>query len=80
MKLLRYTADLGVDGENNPHDKCYCKNTDDAHPGPCYKKGGFDVFKCMGAPVSVTNPHFYNADPSYLSRVEGLYPEKVNLL
>lgn len=36
-------------------------------------------FKCfqlfiLGAPVVLSFPHFYFADPSYLNAVEGLHP------
>lgn len=30
----------------------------------------------IGAPVFVSNPHFYQADPSLLDAVEGLKPNK----
>ena len=29
-----------------------------------------------GAPIALSYPHFYQADPSYLDAVEGLEPDK----
>ena len=74
IKTLRYTTDLGTDGENNELHKCYC------YPGEqCFKKGAYDLFKCIKLPLVLTNPHFYLADPYYLEQVEGLHPDKVQL-
>ncbi|KAJ8687761.1 hypothetical protein QAD02_023555, partial [Eretmocerus hayati] len=69
LSTMRYTTDLGTDPEANPRHKCYC-----AAPDNCMKKGAYDAFKCMGLPLVVTNPHFYNADPEFLEQVEGLNP------
>lgn len=33
-------------------------------------------FKNKGAPVYISNPHFYQSDPSLLKAVSGLKPEK----
>lgn len=30
----------------------------------------------LGAPVFISNPHFYNANPKFLKEVEGLNPQK----
>lgn len=36
-----------------------------------------DLFPCVGTPLIATMPHFYNADPSLMEKIEsGLYPEK----
>ncbi|XP_058792828.1 sensory neuron membrane protein 1-like isoform X2 [Phymastichus coffea] len=70
IKTLRYTTDLGTDPDNPLH-KCYCKAPDD-----CLKKGVYDAYKCVGAPIVVSNPHFYLADPEYLTMVDGLKPDK----
>ena len=72
LKTLRYTTDLGVDPKYNPRHKCYCRT-----PDSCLKKGVYDTFKCTGSPLIISNPHFYMADPYYLSMVEGLKPIKV---
>ncbi|XP_014209085.1 sensory neuron membrane protein 1-like [Copidosoma floridanum] len=71
ISTYRYTTSVGIDPENNPHDKCYCMSED-----KCLKKGAFDAYKCTKIPIVVTNPHFYLADPYYLSRVDGLSPNK----
>ena len=73
LKLLRYTADLGTDAENNPLHKCYCPE-----PDQCTIRGGYDLYKCNKAPLILTNPHFYLADPYYLSKMDGLKPDRVN--
>ncbi|BES93073.1 Sensory neuron membrane protein 1 [Nesidiocoris tenuis] len=65
-----YTADLG-DMSANEDEKCYCPT-----PDTCLKKGAFDITKCAGAPIILTLPHYYLADPSYLDGVEGLHPEE----
>ncbi|KAJ8687763.1 hypothetical protein QAD02_023557 [Eretmocerus hayati] len=71
MKLLRYTLDFGLDVESDPTQKCFCYA-----PDKCPKKGAYDLFKCIGIPAVVTNPHFYNADPDYLNMVHGLSPNE----
>lgn len=70
--MLRYTADLGTDPDKYPHHKCYCVT-----PDTCVKKGAMDIFKCVNAPIFITNPHFYLADPWYVSAVDGVKPDKV---
>nr|AXU25116.1 sensory neuron membrane protein 1-1 [Cyrtorhinus lividipennis] len=65
-----YTADLG-DMSANEDEKCYCPT-----PTTCLKKGAFDITKCAGAPIVLTLPHYYLADPSYLDEVEGLHPDE----
>ncbi|KAJ8668140.1 hypothetical protein QAD02_009803 [Eretmocerus hayati] len=71
MKLLRYSTGFGLDVEKNPYQKCYC-----SEPESCLKKGVFDMYKCGQAPVVMSNPHFYDADPYYLTLIEGLNPDK----
>ncbi|XP_073981559.1 sensory neuron membrane protein 1-like isoform X2 [Rhodnius prolixus] len=67
-----YTATLG-DMSANEDEKCFCPT-----PSTCLKKGAFDITKCVGAPIILTLPHFYEADPSYLEEVDGLHPNKEN--
>ena len=74
MKTLRYIGDMGTDPDNNPDDVCFCPS-----PNDCLKKGVYDLFKCAHAPLIISNPHFYNADPFYLRAVEGVIPNKVRL-
>lgn len=65
-----YKADLG-DQTANKEDKCFC-----ATPTTCLKKGVMDLTKCVGAPIMVSLPHFYNCDESYQSMVRGLHPNE----
>lgn len=59
-------------GENYEDMKCYCPRT-----GECPKYGVVSISECrFGAPVYVSYPHFYMADPSYLNAVTGLKPTK----
>ena len=50
---------------------CYC-------PGSgCAPDGMFNVSRCQGgAPMLLSWPHFYRADPDLLGQVEGLQPDK----
>ncbi|KAJ8687762.1 hypothetical protein QAD02_023556 [Eretmocerus hayati] len=70
LTLNRYTTSFGVDIEKYPQHKCFCVDPDDC------PKGIYDVYKCVKAPIIISNPHFYNADPRYLDMVEGLHPDK----
>nr|UEN71286.1 sensory neuron membrane protein 1 [Gregopimpla kuwanae] len=65
-----YTAELG-DMSTDPELKCFCPTED-----TCLKKGLFDLFACVGAPVVASLPHFYMVDESYLEQVIGLQPTK----
>ncbi|XP_011499315.1 PREDICTED: LOW QUALITY PROTEIN: sensory neuron membrane protein 1-like [Ceratosolen solmsi marchali] len=73
LEVLRYTTDLGTDGNNNPLHKCYCPATNG-----CLKKGAFDIYNRTLKPIIVTNPHFYLADEYYSNQVDGLNPDKKN--
>ena len=49
----------------------------------CFKSGVLNMAPCKtrsdlpkGAPIALSYPHFYQADPQYLSAVEGLKPNK----
>lgn len=54
---------------SNPEAQCYCSGNE------CeYKPGVRNVTACVKAPVFVSFPHFYAADPSYLNGVTGLNP------
>ena len=50
---------------------CYC-------PGSgCAPNGMFNVSRCQGgAPMLLSWPHFYRADPDLLTQVDGLQPDK----
>lgn len=48
--------------------QCYCG-------GECTPPGLINVTACRyGAPVFVSLPHFYKADPLFLDKIEGLMP------
>lgn len=70
IPLLRYELDLA-----NPvnHKDCFCRNKEE---GECPPKGTFDLFKCAGSPMFGSHPHFYNADPKLLEKIDGLSPNK----
>ncbi|XP_014231879.1 sensory neuron membrane protein 1-like [Trichogramma pretiosum] len=70
IRTLRYSADLGTDGEHNELHKCYCPE-----PDKCLKKGAYDLMKCIKLPLVLTNPHFYMADPSFSEQVDGMSPD-----
>lgn len=36
----------------------------------------FFTLKHTGAPVYISNPHFYQSDPKFIAEVEGLNPQK----
>lgn len=67
-----YKADKNffANGSDFPPNKCYEK------PGVSHPSGVFDSSNCrFGAPVFISQPHFYQADPSYLDKIEsGLSP------
>lgn len=65
-----YSASLG-DMSKNADEKCFCPTNE-----TCLKKGMMDLFKCIGVPIYVSLPHFYDSDESYLRAVEGLHPSK----
>lgn len=57
-------------GTINPANKCFCN-------GECLPYGSFNITSCwFGLPLFISNPHFMDADPYYLSKVEGLSPNK----
>uniref|UniRef100_A0A8C3V6C6 Scavenger receptor class B member 1 n=1 Tax=Catharus ustulatus TaxID=91951 RepID=A0A8C3V6C6_CATUS len=44
---------------------------------PCLQSGIQNVSTCrLNAPLFISHPHFYNADPSLVNAVEGLHPSK----
>lgn len=71
LKTNRYGAFLG-DPNTMPEQKCYCPSPDN-----CLKKGVMDLYKCIGAPLVASHPHFYMADEAYLTMVDGLKPSRV---
>jgi len=65
-------ASLFANGTDNPENKCF--NPDASH----LPSGTFNVSLCrFNAPVFISFPHFYLADPYYASRIKsGLNPDK----
>ena len=62
----------------NPDNACYCLE-DESPTFKCFKSGVMDMKPCKRdsmAPVALSQPHFYNADQSFLDAVEGMRPSK----
>ncbi|XP_064889435.1 scavenger receptor class B member 1 isoform X3 [Columba livia] len=59
---------LFANGTEYPPNEGFC---------PCLQSGILNVSSCRhNAPMFISHPHFYNADPSLLNAVEGLQPSK----
>lgn len=52
---------------------CYANNTFPAWSPNIY---AILLIRHAGAPVFISNPHFYQSDPKFLKEVEGLEPQK----
>ncbi|XP_035795315.1 protein croquemort-like [Anopheles albimanus] len=62
-------------GHTIPETECQC--TAQVEECPVYPPGVLDVSECkFGAPLLVSYPHFYLADPSYVNAVTGLNPNR----
>lgn len=49
---------------------CFCRR-----PNECPVQGTMDLFPCVQVPITISLPHFYQADPSLLSNIaSGLEP------
>jgi len=60
----------------NDDNACYCMADQDF---TCFKSGVMNMEPCKRdtfAPLALSNPHFYQADPSYTQAVRGLSPSK----
>lgn len=64
----------------NPDNSCYCLEEEGM---TCLKSGVLNMAPCKrtpdlpkGAPIAISWPHFYQADPSFFSAVSGLSPDK----
>jgi len=63
--------DMFANGTENPANSCY------EPEGASLLSGLYNASLCrFGAPVFLSQPHFYQADPYYLSGVEGLQPKE----
>ncbi|GAB6025711.1 scavenger receptor class B, member [Chamberlinius hualienensis] len=67
FELKRENFDNGTKIAKN---KCYCLD------GYCLKSGAINMSRCLmgGAPLALSMPHFYTADPEYLDSIQGLNP------
>lgn len=60
-------------GHNYPETECQCTAPEEKCPS--LLRGVLDVSRCkMGAPATVSYPHFYLADQSYRDAVDGMSP------
>ncbi len=58
---------------NNIDNQCFC-----IEKSECGFDGLFDLSLCRnGAPMFLSNPHFYDADTKLLNLVDGLKPDKI---
>jgi len=64
----------------NPANSCYCQQSKGFS---CLKSGVLNLEPCKvsqelprGAPIALSFPHFYQADPSFLEAIDGLRPNK----
>ncbi len=60
----------------NEDNECFCMEEEDFK---CFKSGVLNMAPCKRetrAPLALSLPHFYQADPSYLEAVGGLDPHK----
>ncbi|XP_061866221.1 scavenger receptor class B member 1 isoform X3 [Colius striatus] len=59
---------LFANGTEYPPNEGFC---------PCMQSGILNVSSCrLNAPMFISHPHFYNADPALVDAVEGLHPSK----
>ncbi|XP_040272159.1 scavenger receptor class B member 1 isoform X2 [Bufo bufo] len=75
IPTYRYTAPnyLFANGSDYPPNEGFC---------PCVASGVMNVSSCrFNAPLFLSFPHFYNADPGFVEAVDGLHPsEKLHSL
>ncbi|XP_076163294.1 scavenger receptor class B member debris buster [Ptiloglossa arizonensis] len=64
---------FGLPNETAPENVCFCSND----MSTCSSNGLQNISPCQySAPVYLSFPHFYKADPKLLDRVEGLKPNE----
>lgn len=71
-------------GTKYPEKRCFCAKGHltgttgiSTSVEECEPSGVRSISKCrFGAPAFVSFPHFYNADPSYISNIIGLNPSR----
>ncbi|XP_069817061.1 scavenger receptor class B member 1 isoform X2 [Dendropsophus ebraccatus] len=70
IPTYRYTAPsyLFANGSDYPPNEGFC---------PCVASGVMNVSSCrFNAPLFLSFPHFYNADPEFVEAVDGLHPSE----
>lgn len=82
----RFYGDDSVfdNGTKYPEKRCFCSKSQligttdiTTNVEECVPSGVRSISKCrFGAPAFVSFPHFYKADPSYLSNIKGLNPSQ----
>ncbi|CAL8141657.1 unnamed protein product [Orchesella dallaii] len=75
-----FSDDMLEDPRVNTELKCFCSKpivpTDNPFEG-CLKKGFVDYASCkQESPLLVSFPHFLHADDEYLTKIDGLKPDK----
>nr|QZH55096.1 sensory neuron membrane protein 3 [Achelura yunnanensis] len=57
---------------------CFCLNVTQGfnQDNGCLLSGAIELYSCVGAHLVLTNPHFLDADPTYINAVEGLNPDE----
>lgn len=71
IKTSRYIFNFG-DSSKDENLYCYCNNP----PDDCPPKGTYSLWKCLSAPLLVSLPHFLNADPNMLTKIDGMHPDQ----
>ena len=69
--MNRYSLDPSTFDYSIPENTCFCLESG------CPKNGLADTSKCTyDSPTAISQPHFLNADPSYLLGIQGLDPDE----
>lgn len=68
VPTLLYTSKMG-DASQEPDLQCFCRSEEH-----CPRAGTIDLYPCIGAPIIGSSPHFLDADPTLLDKVNGLKP------
>ena len=72
LNLYRFTLSktMMASADESPENADFC-----TPPGNCLKRGVLNMSACMdGAPIIMSQPHFYGAHEDYLNGVYGMRP------